>query len=106
MAKEVNMQVSAKKEVSNNLLKELAIRDVSELIRDSLITEILCKISDFSEEVTHFEEKYGKSFAEFNKEYEANEEDFEKYDDLMAWEFAQQGKQYWEIKLEEAKRVL
>jgi DNA-binding ferritin-like protein len=100
------MQAKAKNEVINNLLKELAIRDVSELIRDSLITEILHKVSDFSEEVRHFEEKYGKNFNEFNKEYEAGPEDFEKYDDLMAWEFAQQGKQYWQFKLEEAKRVL
>jgi hypothetical protein len=100
------MQVIEKNEALNNLLKELAIGDISELIRDSLITEILCKISDFSDEVKHFEGKYGKSFTEFNKEYEANDEDFEKYDDLMAWEFAQQGKQYWEAKLEEAKSVL
>jgi len=100
------MQVSAKNELLSNLLKELAIRDVSELIKDSLMTEILCKISDFSDEVMHFEEKYGKSFDEFNKEYEAGEEEFEMYDDLMAWEFAQQGKQYWETKLEEAKNVL
>jgi len=100
------MQASAKNEILNNLLKELAVRDVSELIKDSLITEILCKISDFFDGVKHFEEKYGKSFDEFNKEYESGDEDFEKYDDLMAWEFAQQGKQYWEIKLEEAKSVL
>ncbi len=100
------MQVIEKNEALNNLLKELAIGDISELIRDSLITEILCKISGFSDEVKHFEEKYSKSFFEFNKEYEVGEEDFKKYDDLMAWEFAQQGKQYWETKLEEAKSVL
>lgn len=100
------MQTIVENEALNVLLKELAIGNVSELIRDSLVTEILCKISDFSEEVKHFEEKYGKSVSEFNKEYEEGEEDFEKYDDLMAWEFAQQGKQYWETKLEEAKSVL
>jgi hypothetical protein len=100
------MQATVGNEALNNLLKELAIGSVSELIRDSLITEILCKISDFSDEVSHFEKKYGKSFLEFNTQYEDGEEDFEQYDDLMAWEFAQQGKQYWEVKLEEAKRVL
>lgn len=90
----------------NSLLKELAIRDVSQLIKDSLITEILSRLSDFASEVEHFEAKYHKKFDEFSKEYEANEEDFKKYDDLMAWEFALQGKQYWEKKLKEAKRVL
>ena len=101
-----NMQTSIKNELLNNLLKEFAIRDVSELIRDSLMTEILSRISDFSDEVIHFEGKYGKSFDEFNKEYETGEEDFEAYDELMAWEFAQQGKLYWKTKLEEAKSVL
>lgn len=100
------MQAVAQNETLNNLLKELAIRDITELVRDSLVTEILCKISGFADEVNHFEEKYGKKFAEANKEYEVSEEDFEKYDNLMAWEFAEQGKQYWEAKLEEAKSVL
>lgn len=90
----------------NSLLKELAVRDISQLIRDTLITEILSKISGFSEEVKSFENKYHKKFHEFDKEYKSNEEDFKKYDDLMAWEFALQGKKYWEKKLKEAKRVL
>ena len=89
------MQATVGNEALNDLLKELAIGSVSELIRDSLMTEI-----------SHFEKKYGKSFPEFNTQYEGGEEDFEQYDDLMAWEFAQHGKQYWETKLEEAKSVL
>lgn len=100
------MKAVSKSAVFKNLLKDLAITDVSKIIRDTLITEILCKISDFSDEVKHFEEKYSKSLSDFIKEYESNDEDFEKYDDLMAWEFAQQGKQYWENKLKEAKSVL
>lgn len=100
------MLAYAKKEAVKSLMKELAVADASEIIRDSLLTEILCKVSDFSDEVKHFEEKYGKQFDEFNMEYESNEEDFEKYDDLMEWEFAQQGKIYWESKLKEAKSVL
>lgn len=100
------MGTQVKEAVINSLLKELAIRDVSQLIKDSLITEILSRLSDFSAEVKHFETKYNKNFDEFRKEYESNEEDFQKYDDLMAWEFSLQGKQYWEKKLKEAKRVL
>ncbi|MBC8525932.1 MAG: hypothetical protein ISS28_00440 [Candidatus Cloacimonetes bacterium] len=100
------MKTVSKSTTFKNLLKDLAITDVSRIIRDTLLTEILCKISDFSDEVKHFEEKYGKNLSDFIKEYESNDEDFEKYDDLMAWEFAQQGKQYWETKLKEAKSVL
>ena len=33
-------------------------------------------------------------------------EDFGKYDDLMAWKFAEEGKNYWSAKIEELKRVL
>jgi len=56
--------------------------------------------------VSRFNDKYGKTLVEFKKEYESGAEDYEKYDDLMAWEFAQQGKEYWEKKLEELKSVL
>lgn len=52
------------------------------------------------------ENRYGKNLVEFKEESEAGLEDFEKYDDLMAWEFAQQGKDYWNKKLEELKSVL
>jgi hypothetical protein len=90
----------------DRLIRELEFKGVKELIKDSLITEILYRISSFSEEIDKFEKRYGKSFIEFKKEYEVGEEDFEKYDDLMAWEFAQHGREYWEKKLEEIKSVL
>lgn len=90
----------------DSLITELEFKDIKEVIKDSLFTEILYRISKFSEEVDHFEKKYGKPLIEFKKECEAGIEDHEKYDDLMAWEFAQQGKDYWEKKLEELKGVL
>ena len=89
-----------------NLVKELAYKDVDELIKDSVTTEVLCKISNYHEEVRHFEEKYGKHFTEFKVDYESWEEDFDQYDDLMAWEFAQQGRFYWQNRLEGIKNVL
>ena len=90
----------------NNLIKELEFKSAKEVIKDSLITEIFYKISDFTEVVEQFGKKYGKRLKEFKKEYEAGKEDFEKYDDMMEWEFAEQGKNYWEKKLEELKSVL
>ncbi len=98
------MGTQIKGAVLKSLLKELAVRDASQLIRDSVMTEILSRISDFSEEVNHFEKKYNKKFDEFHNDYKTNDEDFKKYDDLMAWEFALQGKQYWEKKLEARKK--
>ena len=90
----------------HKLINELEFKDAKEVIKDSLITEILYRISKFSEEVERFKNKYGKNLMEFKKEYESGLEGFSKYDDLMAWEFAQQGKEYWNKKLEELKSVL
>lgn len=89
-----------------SIINELEFKDAKEIIKDSLFTEILYRISKFNDEAMRFIDKYGKTLAEFKKEYESGTEDYEKYDDLMAWEFAQQGKEYWEKKLEELKSVL
>ena len=89
-----------------SLINELEFKDAKEVIKDSLFTEILYRISKFTDEVNWFNDKYGKTLEEFKKEYESKAEDYEKYDDLMAWEFAQQGKEYWEKKLQELKSVL
>ncbi len=88
------------------LISELEFKDVKEVIKDSLVTEILYRISKFIDEANWFNDKYGRTLEEFKKEYESKAEDYENYDDLMAWEFAQQGKEYWEKKLEELKSVL
>jgi hypothetical protein len=90
----------------DRLIHDLEFKDVKDVIKDSLITEILYRISKFSEEVERFEKKYDKVLMEFKNEYESDKEDYERYDDLMAWEFAQQGRDYWNKNLEELKSVL
>jgi len=90
----------------DSLINELEFKDAKAVIKDSLFTEILYRISRFTDEARRFNVKYGKTLAEFQKEYESKAEDYEKYEDLMAWEFAEQGKEYWEKKLEELKSVL
>jgi hypothetical protein len=90
----------------DKLIQELEFKDAKDVLKDSLITEILHRISRVSDEMERFEKKYGKAFIEFKKEYESGTEDYEKYDDLMAWEFAVQGRDYWSKKLEELKSVL
>lgn len=89
-----------------SLISELEFKDAKEVIKDSLVTEILYRISKFTDEVKRFNDQYGKKLEEFKREYESKAEDYENYDDLMAWEFAQQGKEYWEKRLEELKSVL
>lgn len=100
------METMAIDEKLHKLINELEFKDAKEVIKDSLVTEILYRISKYSEEEERFKNKYSKNLLEFKKEYEAGAEDFEKYDDLMAWEFAQQAKEYWNKKLEELKSVI
>jgi hypothetical protein len=90
----------------NALLRELSLKNARDIIKDYIMTEVLCKISDFSQECTHFREKYGNSLEVCKAAYEAGEENFAAYDDLMAWEFAEQGKAYWEAQLESITHVL
>ena len=70
------------------------------------MNEISFRLAKFSDEIARLEKKYGKKLAGFRRENEAGSEDFERYDDLMAWEFARQGKEHWEKRLGELKRVL
>jgi hypothetical protein len=71
------------------------------LIEDVLATKILARISDFSDEVANFESKYGKEYKAATNDFEESEENFQKYDDLMAWRFAQEGKDYWQNRLKD-----
>ena len=87
------------------ILKDLNV-DVVSVVKDYLFTEILAKIADFKAEIEAFEKKYGKSFEEVQRDYLAGEENFEVYDDLMAWEFAIEGMRYWKKKLRELQSVL
>jgi len=88
------------------MAKELDFGGVKGLIEDVLATQILARISNFSEEVENFEGKYGKDFTSVNKEFEESEENYQKFDDLMAWRFAREGKQYWQNRLKELGDVL
>jgi len=100
------MQILSIEEKIRPFLKELNIKSIEEIVKDYLLTEILFKINQFKDKLEFFQKKYKKSFEEVKKEYKNSEEDFEIYDDLMAWEFAIEGFNYWNKKLEELKSVL
>ena len=88
------------------LAKELDFGGVKDLIKDVLATQILARISNFSEEAEKFESRYGKDYRSVNEEFENSAEDYDKFDDLMAWRFAEEGKQYWLNRLKELDNVL
>ena len=88
------------------VLRELHIKNAAEIIQDYAMTESLCKISNYSQETISFQEKYGHPLADVKAAYESGKENFEHYDDLMEWEFAVQGQEYWKKQLEKLKHVL
>ncbi len=88
-----------------NIVRELSFQNVSEILKDYVLTELLYRLSNFTAEVEHFEQKYGQHYDDFEKSYEQENEDFGRYDDLMSWKFAEEGKRYWSAKVEELKRV-
>ena len=46
-----------------SFIRELEFEDAKEVIKDSLFTEVLFRISKFSEEVERFENKYGNTLV-------------------------------------------
>jgi len=88
------------------VLEDLSISDPRAALIDTCMTEALCRLSDFRQEAEHFRKKYGVGFEETKKRYEAAPEDFAQYDDLMAWQFAEEGLLHWEKRLEELRHVL
>lgn len=100
------MATLAYNENLEQIARELDFGGVKGLIKDVLATQILARISDFSEEVEGFEAKYGKDYQSANTELEEADENFQKFDDLMAWRFAQEGKEYWQKRLKELDDVL
>ena len=100
------MATLAYSENIEQMAKELDFGGVKGLIKDVLATQILARISGFSEEVEGFEARYGEDYQTINNEFKKANENFKKFDDLMAWQFAQEGKEYWQGRLKELNDVL
>jgi len=85
------MTTPAYNENLEQIAKELDYGNIKGLIKDVLATQILARISNFSEEVENFEAKYGMDYDSANDGFEEAEENCQKFDDLMAWRFAHEG---------------
>ena len=100
------MEIILNEKKINSVIKSLHYSSVNDLLKDNLITEILFKISDFKTQINYFRNKYSLNFSKFKKEYNNNKEDYNKWDDLMAWEFATQAYKHWNEQLNTIKDVL
>lgn len=80
--------------LDNNLKNGLtALNSTPEnALKEFIILNLSDKISKFKSEVELYEKKYKMDFNAFEKiiETRSNEENFEEYDDYMAWKFARE----------------
>jgi len=57
----------------------------SSAVKDAYYVSLLYELHVAREKLRLLEAKYGKSFADFEKEVASGREDFEKWDDYMEW---------------------
>jgi hypothetical protein len=81
---------------------EIDISPVS-LLKNYALSHIHGRIQKYEAENMFYERKYKSTFEAFKREVESteNEEDFDRDDDLMDWEFAVTNLSYWREKARE-----
>lgn len=58
------------------------------------------QLSEYSMEISFFEQKYQNSFIDFDAVFQQEQGNLQLEDDWIAWKFAEEGKTYWQEKLE------
>jgi hypothetical protein len=93
--------------IPEEVLKALNYQDEQEAALDMLLLSAKAKRAQFLSEMERFEAKYGMGFEAFVKKVNARrvEEVFDEEDDLMAWRFAKEAAEYWELKVKELGRA-
>jgi len=61
------------------------------------------QLSEYSMEISFFEQKYQSSFDGFDAVFQQKQGSLELEDDWMAWKFAEEGKTYWQTLLQKVK---
>ena len=94
-----------------NIIKDILLEDgyasSEDLVKDWSRLVVLSRIEQYRAEKEAFEQKYGASVSEFEKELHARKggEDFAKEEDLEDWEFACRALTWWEDKLRALQNV-
>ena len=76
-----------------------------EALHEHALLLCMAKISRYEAECGSYAGKYGKALNIFRKETEGNDEVFEREDDLMDWEFANQALEWWMSRLKELRNA-
>lgn len=94
-------------DIDTKTLKTLDKMNISpeEAVTDFLLLNLSEKIARFKEEADFYKTKYNMDFKSFENEInnQIGSENFEKDDDLMAWKFAEESREYYQTLLNEIK---
>ena len=89
------------------ILDALNYHSEDQALLDIALLSASGKYAEFVEECKRLEKKYCMSFKDFQKKVAQKEgEDFKAEDDLMAWKFAIEGRDYWKDKIKGVKDAL
>ncbi|MBI4649527.1 MAG: hypothetical protein HY738_23735 [Bacteroidia bacterium] len=71
--------------------------NVQDALGEFLLLKLSAKIAEFNQECHFFEKKYNCNFQDFGKKINdrINEENFEEYDDYLAWKFAEESRTHY-----------
>jgi len=72
-------------------------------VGEALAMESLAELHKVKETVGIYEQKYGKSLAQFEHQLENEQEEFEHYDDYIDWKAAVKWQDVLEERIEELK---
>ena len=79
--------------------------NIEDAINEFLLLKLSGKIAEFTEDCSFYEKKYKTIFKAFEKKInnKSNDENFEEYDDYLAWKFAEESKRYYQNNLDRLK---
>ena len=85
------------------ILKKENLGSLEEVLLNHSLLLVLTKRDEYELECQKFKQKYQMNFETFKMHIgeKKNEEEFEKDDDLMDWEFAEEALLWWKQKIEE-----
>ena len=91
----------------HNILSDLKFESERDALIEYSLIAAMHKRCEFEDECKRFRQKYHLNFEDFEKRVtHAKEENFEQWDDYMAWKFAEKGRKHWYDRINKLKDAL
>jgi hypothetical protein len=90
------------------VLRELGFPSPEAALGEITLLGAADRLAQFREECARFEKKHGMTFERFRRRVEKGRgrESFADEEDLMAWQFAREGVEYWTPRVDELRRAV